>query len=359
MSLVKKCRHARGLVGAARLRAWQACGCQWTADLTISGIRTYRALGTDYTRARREHARLTTALADGRIPDNPTPTATFRHVADRYWLAAEHVLAPNTRSSYRSSLHHATSALGAIDVRDVTSADLDDMEARLLHAGYAPGTVKLVRVAAAQVMRRAVSEGLIMEAPRPTLRHARVHDEPAAFTPAEITGILRHLVGVAHAATRFTYLTGLRPGETIAVERRDVTGTVLHVERSRIQRTGGVGPTKGRLRRPVDLSPDALTCLADAAGDDRVFPMGYTAWLRQWHDALTLAGHERCGLHALRHSNVALRLIAGQPITYVARQLGHSSGAFTLRRYGRWVPSERDDAAALDRAARHGHPTSR
>lgn len=349
MTLVKKCRHGSGLSGRAKMDAWHACGCQWTADLSIAGHRVYRPLGTEYQRARREHARLVGDLEHGIVPKVEEEGVTFNDVADRYWMAAEPRLAPNTIGGYRSSLNHARNALGSLDVRSIGPADLDDMEAALLRSGYADGTVKLVRTLTGLVLARAGAEGLIGEPPRPTPgRTVQPSDEPFALPPERMEDVLRQMAGVFARLTRFTFMTGLRPGEAIAVHHEDITGNVVHVHRNRIQRTGDFGPTKTRAARFVDVSPLALGCVEENT-EPVVFPVAYTAWLRAWHDALELAGVDRHGLHTLRHSNVAMRLISGQPITYVSRQLGHSSSAFTLRRYGRWVPSERDDAANLDR----------
>lgn len=348
MALVKKCVHGRGLKGKRKMDAWHACGCTWTADLSIAGHRTYWPLGTDYNRARREHARLAADLTHGVVPRREQEDATFTAVADRYWAVAITGLAPNTRGGYESSLHHARRHLGPMDVRSIEPADLDDMEAALLRSGYASGTVKLVRTVTRQVMKRAVAERLLTAAPSATLDHPSTLDEPFALAPETVEAVLAGLTGVLERLTRFTYLTGLRPGEAIAVDHADVHGAVVQVHRNRIQRTGEIGPTKGRMRRNVDLSPTAAACIP-TGGTGRVFPLDYRTWLRYWHDALVEAGEEKHGLHTLRHSNVALRLIAAQPITYIARQLGHSSASFTLRRYGRWVPSEKDDAAALDR----------
>ena len=51
--------------------------------------------------------------------------------------------------------------------------------------------------------------------------------------------------------------------------------------------------------------------------------------------------------HTLRHTFASILLEAGEPITYVQRQLGHHSPAFTLEVYGHLVP--RGDRRAVDR----------
>ncbi len=53
--------------------------------------------------------------------------------------------------------------------------------------------------------------------------------------------------------------------------------------------------------------------------------------------------------HVLRHTFASLLIQAGEPITYVARRLGHHSPAFTMRVYGHFVPQgERRAVDTLD-----------
>ena len=40
----------------------------------------------------------------------------------------------------------------------------------------------------------------------------------------------------------------------------------------------------------------------------------------------------------MRHSFASLLLQAGEPITYVSRQLGHKDSAITLKVYAHWLP---------------------
>ena len=42
--------------------------------------------------------------------------------------------------------------------------------------------------------------------------------------------------------------------------------------------------------------------------------------------------------HALRHYAASSRIMSGVPLPLVARELGHASGAFTLQRYGHFLP---------------------
>jgi len=53
---------------------------------------------------------------------------------------------------------------------------------------------------------------------------------------------------------------------------------------------------------------------------------------------LDAAGLRRRGPHQMRHTFASLLLAAGEPITYVSRQLGHRDASITLRVYAHWLP---------------------
>lgn len=347
MSLKKKCRHAVGLTGEDRLTAWKRCGCTWVADITIDGSRKWITLGPAFEAARKEHARLTARRAVGEpVAQRPLSDYALEAAAARWWRMKEPRLAPNTVGGYKDSIRLMNLTLPDADVRAVTPTTITAMESGLLRGGYSAGTVGNVRTVLIQTLRHAHAEGLIDNVPKPSEPLSRVTDEPPVLRPDEIQRALTHIDRAWLPITEFTYLTGLRSGEALAVEDTAIRSGVLTVEWQILQRTGERDRPKGGKVRDVDLSPRALEIASGRTGV--LWPGSYTPWLRRWHDALSLAGLPQLGLHVLRHSNVALRFAAGQTPAYVARQLGHSSAAFTLRRYGRWIPSERDDPGKLD-----------
>jgi integrase len=75
-------------------------------------------------------------------------------------------------------------------------------------------------------------------------------------------------------------------------------------------------------------------------------PMDRSTISRDWHkQALEDAGLRDMPLHSLRHTAAASWLLAGQPLIYVQRQLGHSSITITERYYGHLEQSFADAAA--------------
>ena len=60
----------------------------------------------------------------------------------------------------------------------------------------------------------------------------------------------------------------------------------------------------------------------------------------------------------MRHTFASLLLAAGEPITYVSRQLGHRDASITLRVYAHWLPdtSARKGVDRLDDTQRSATP---
>ena len=58
-----------------------------------------------------------------------------------------------------------------------------------------------------------------------------------------------------------------------------------------------------------------------------------------WYPGLERAGFERRPLYQMRHTFATLALVAGMPIDFVSRQLGHTDIRTTLRFYARYIPA--------------------
>jgi len=175
--------------------------------------------------------------------------------------------------------------------------------------------------------------------------------------------------------------TGLRAGELLALERRDIDlkrGT-LSVRRARREVSGHIttGPTKtAGSRRTVSLPAFLRDMLAGhmanvpIAPDSLVFasktakPLRHNLFYRR-HFKRAVAGHtDKKGVyhpgvlpphlhglrwHDLRHTCASLSIAAGAHPKLIAARLGHSSVQITLDRYGHLFPSvEASLAEALD-----------
>jgi len=61
---------------------------------------------------------------------------------------------------------------------------------------------------------------------------------------------------------------------------------------------------------------------------------------KAFNQILAKAGLHQRGPHQMRHTFGSLLINAGEPVTYVSRQMGHKDSAITLRVYARWLPDE-------------------
>ena len=179
--------------------------------------------------------------------------------------------------------------------------------------------------------------------------------------------------------------TGTRISEALALTWADVdleSRTVL-VRRQRPRRGERPMPTKGKRARSVHIGPGLIATLKllrqerlDRAVDDRgwlvlcpVPKRGRYAFrtdptppnrktVHDWHEAaLQRAELRDMPLHALRHTAAASWLSTGQPLIFVARQLGHRSITTTEEHYGHLETgfmshaAERTEAAIAARSA--------
>ena len=114
-------------------------------------------------------------------------------------------------------------------------------------------------------------------------------------------------------------------------------------------------PKNGRIRI-VDLDAGTFTRLEqhrprDAESDSRIVldPSGESpppdGLSRAFRTAIASTDLQRIRFHDLRHTHATLSLAAGVPIRVVADRLGHSSPAFTLRRYAHVLPGMQAQAA--------------
>jgi integrase len=287
------------------------------------------------------------------------------------WIASLHRPKDTTVRGYERTIDYANDVFGSKRLRTITGADISDFLAhlskrtrqgnkewrmsastkaqhlRVLHACFESA------ILADKMMRNPVTRLAEPQRPRGERR------ESAYFTDAELPRLLAELPeGLWSTLVRVALATGMRQGELSALTWGDIDLTAGTIRVRRTYSGGVVGQTKGRLARTVDLPAETVKLLGEwwgASGksddDALVFPRedggGYQPFWRftrgVLYPAMARAGITREGptgeertFHSLRHTYARKVLEKGIPISWLSRQLGHSSEAVTDQHYGHW-----------------------
>lgn len=219
------------------------------------------------------------------------------------------------------------------------------------------------------VLDHAVRLGLLLNNP---IRHSERLWEPAQaepvdpFTASELRSILKAAreIDLQFAALiQVMAQGGLRPGEALAIRRKDVlAGAILHVQGS-MGRLGR-GPTKNpySVRKVSVLHPvtedrpvwhpkdageatrrvlDGLALVTALAPDteSRLWPINAVRLNRLWHRVLKAAGVRYRKPHALRHSFASIILSRdARALLYMVKAGGWKDANTLLKVYATWLP---------------------
>lgn len=300
------------------------------------------------------------------------------------WLKGHHRASKGTRDGYRAAGERRLKPffgpmrLSAIDVQTVRNFAAAMVE--LVEAGeLAPKTVNNTLTCLSTCLKDAVALHKIPSNPCEHIAHLpESHIERDWLRRSEIPLYLEGCSVLYRPVAELLIATGMRISEALGLQWDDVDfdRRVIRVYRQRT--AGGDDHTKSRRFRSVSVGERLLRVLRDhyarqselyacdlthhnvfvmpvrvrrhdhgrwrssTAGE----PMDRTTVSRDWHKhALEDAGLRDMPLHSLRHTAAASWLLAGQPLIYVQRQLGHSSITITERYYGHLEQSFADAAA--------------
>lgn len=364
MAVIKKCRHGRGLHGAARRREWRACGCVWLADIRVDGRREYVPLGVVEADAVARHAQLIADRAAGRMLK--PASVRLADVADAWLDAHRHAgRKPRTLDAYTGHVRLIKLAFTG-DVSAITGRDIAAFRRAHEDAGRDPDYVALIVGSLMGILRHAVAEGMITDVPvdpRPVAKRAR-RDKARRLTLTECEAIIAAMRRPWRDAAELVLLTGLRIGEVLALTPGavDLDGGRLVVAATR-GKGGRVGsPKTTSSERTVTLTPRAVEILRARVTQAR--PHEYLwegsidgAARDAFRDARAAAGIDvpRLGWHSLRHGATALMDAAGLQLRGAAQQLGHGGHTAMTMGYG-WTAEAPDVArvdAARERLTRH------
>jgi integrase len=296
-----------------------------------------------------------------------------------HWL--ETATRPRVREqtfySYESLLEkHVRPKLGDRRLSLLTPMEIQDLYTRILEAGLSARTVRYTHAVLSSALKQAVKWRMLSQNPASYVDLPRLKKtEMKAFSPEEAECFLK-----AASADRwgtlfeFALTTGMRPGEYLALQWKDVdlkAGTAT-VRRALVRRKNGSWmfeePKTDRSRRTIPLPPSVVASLVQhkrqqaekrlAKGPayknrDLVFATSTGQPLdqinlsrRHFKPTLKVAGLSTTfRIYDLRHSCATLLLAAGENPKVVSERLGHASVALTLDIYSHVLPSMQQQAA--------------
>lgn len=269
---------------------------------------------------------------------------------------AQHDVQPVTREKLRWLTGKAVAAFGDQQLRDLSSQEIAAWR-MTIPAGHRFEATQALR----QVLARGVVWGLIdvnpakvgVDNPQPRRKEQRPFE-----SWAELDAVATALGPRYGPMVVFAAATGLRPGEWIALERRDIDpdARVAYIRRSF---------TKGRLKctkteasmRAVPLQAIALAALArlpTAPPQEPLFPADHGGYLdlhnfrtREWKPAQLEAGiNPLRRVYDLRHTFATFSLRAGISTFDLSRYMG-ASLTMIDRHYGHLARDGREHAIQL------------
>lgn len=189
---------------------------------------------------------------------------------------------------------------------------------------------------------------------------------PDPFDMSEISAILANCDGQKRNLFQFSFATGMRPSECMALRWDSVDWLKCKI---RMERVKVVGITKDEAKtaaghRDIDMRQgayDALkaqqqyTALAGGVifhdpGTDE--PWGTDKAIRQrWVIVLRNAKVRYRNPYQTRHTFASTILSAGENPLYVAKQMGHKNTEMLSRHYGRWIEQGSDEETRAASAA--------
>lgn len=276
---------------------------------------------------------------------------TVKQLAEDYLRTQCSHLKPSTLADYGYKVDHwIVPELGHLRVSACDKLAVQGFIAELARKGKAPWTIRGCLTPLSGMFQYAVDRGWAASNPVRLVDSKKmprtVGEEMSILTTEQIREVVARAHGTYKLLIKTAIFTGLRLGELLRLKWEDVNlaDGYLIVRESKTE--AGTG-------RRVALAPFLVRSLA---GEDEteglVFrslagtPIGARNALRALHRALEQAGIPRIRFHDLRHTFASLLIAQGLDVTYVSKQLGHSSPQITLRIYAHIFEPERREEEA-------------
>jgi integrase len=339
-----------------------------------SGFRTCKEAET-------KCAELITKMAAGTYVE-PAKITIAEHLANRMaqWIASAEI-GPKTSERYREIVHGQINPhIGARPVQKLKVADVEAWHGALRTAGYSAGTIRVAHGVLSKALKDAVRHGIVptnvVSLQSPPAADA---EEVVIITEDQISDLLDKLQGrPIRTKVVIALFSGLRRGELLGLQWRDLDldAKTLRVERALEQTRAGLrikSPKTKSSKRTIalpDIVVDALRehrrerlelhlrlGLGKLAEDGFVFtqidgtPLRPSTLTSVWCELAPRLGYPGIRWHSLRHTHASQLIASGLDVVSVARRLGHTNPAITLKVYSHLFRTADSRAAEIINAA--------
>jgi len=306
------------------------------------------------------------------VEPSDRPLGTFL----QEWLAgaAAARVTAKTAADYASLLRlHVTPVLGDRKLSQLGSADIQKLYTGMLEQKLSARTIRYTHAVLNSALKQAVKWGLLSRNPAEAVDLPRKDQrEMKVLSPEQAGAFLTAAKDDRwHALWHLLLVTGMRPGEALALRWSDLDGQKVRIQRNLVRHADGrwelKEPKTKRGRRTVSIPPATATLLQQhrhaqltkrlKAGPgyvDQEFvfaaangsPLDWRILVqRHFNRVLKSAGLPRIRPYDLRHTTATLLLADGENVKVVSERLGHASAALTLDVYSHVLPDMQHRAA--------------
>jgi integrase len=212
-----------------------------------------------------------------------------------------------------------------------------------------PKSIRMAINVFSQIMNEAILDEAIEKNPLKTVKPPKLTKyKPQPFSDKEMQLLLNNSMGYFRNILGFLFNTGMRIGEVLALDWRDIQKDFIVVEKT--IRKGVIGTVKTDNVRRIPIF-NALRPFIEAqrfiSSGQRVFPntKGADSLAKQWQALLKHCGMENRVLYQTRHTFAIKALDSGRlKASQIAYILGHTSLRMLFDKYAEFIKSETEEA---------------
>jgi integrase len=254
---------------------------------------------------------------------------------------------------------HIAPAFGGFPLQSITKADVDLHLLKMANAKLGKDLVGNVLMWLGSVLEEAVENDFIAKNPARKVLLPTCKPKPPirSLTEDEIRLVWDKTTGEDYIFFRLLLLTGVRPGEALALERTDLTPEALVISKSALE--GRAAETKNRKTRIIPLADALRAELEDLlrTNSHRLFFPTKTGILHRRYDyhmqQMLARAREATGIADLtfKMCRTTFETHFGGDLADGAAILGHHSPTVTLKFYKKAIP-ERQQLAVNELESR-------